>query len=188
MAEVGEVEPGKERSGWEMFTEAAKIYGAEGLSYEKLPDGREVLRQKLGEGWHGFGYDGTNFWLGLTTAKEREDFTAFAWNGNTKLRPSMPHKGIVTGENGKLLVDHPISQLFSQLRVQVGVEVHITGEHVNWEKSDRTRLQPENDGSLSGNIPVGGEIKAVIINLPAHWDDSGWVFGREQKLTILPRQ
>ncbi len=195
MPETGEAEPQPKPGGWGKFVEAAKGNGAQALSYEKLPDGSEVLSQKLGEGWHGLGYDGTNFWLGLTPAQDRVDHTGFRWNGNTKLRKGVNYKsrGIIPGvkgrffgKEGRLLSSHPIAQLFSHLQ-QAGVEVHITGEHVGWERSDKTRLKLLENGDLLGDIPTRVEIKALLTNISANWDDQGWNFGKEQVLTVKPQ-
>ena len=165
----------------EAFTKAAESYGALGMRYEKLEDGSEVLRQNLGEGWHGMGYDGTNIWMGLTAQGERSD-----WNANTVLRAGEEHKGITTGERGMLSADHPLSQLYSGLEDREGVEIHITGEHAGWGRSEETRLTADEEGKLRGNIPEGSEIKAMITNVKAEWDDSGWQLDQEQRLSIKP--
>ena len=176
-----ETEPGEGGRALEAFTKAAQDHGAEGMKYERLPDGSEVLSQNLGEGWHGMGYDGTNIWMGLTAQGERSD-----WNANTVLRAGEEHKGITTGERGMLSADHPLSQLYSGLEDREGVEIHITGEHAGWGRSEETRLTADEEGNLRGNIPEGSEIKAMITNVKAEWDDSGWQLDQEQRLSIKP--
>lgn len=170
----------------ERFTKAAEAYGATGMHYERLEGGSEVLSQKLGEGWHGLGYDtkDKSVWMGLTAQGERYD-----WNANTVLRGG--EQGIVAGEHGMLSADHPLSQLYSGLKDREGVEVHITGFHAGWGRSEQTRLTPDEEGNLLGNIPQGSEVKAVITNTEAEWFDGGpvgdaWKGGQEQRLTIKP--
>lgn len=169
------------------FCEAAKEYGVEGIEFERHPDGTEVLKQKLGEGWPGLGYDGQNIWLAPTLQTE-----GIGWNANTVF----PEKGVyrditITEKISGLRVHHPIARLFAGLRERKGVEVHITGAHVDWAIDERTRLVPDEAGNLVGNIPTGVKVKAVITNVEANWDDGGlpgdaWRRGQEQKLTIKP--
>jgi len=176
------MEPQATRMGaLEAFTQAAKDYGATGMNFEKHPDGTEVLSQKLGEGWHGLGYDGTNLWSGLTPSGERYD-----WNANTLLRQGETHRGITPGAQGKLDKDHPLAQLSKSLSAREGVEFHITGAHAGWQRDAITRLTPDEEGNLLGNIPVGTEIKAVITNVEAEWKDAGWKRDQVQRLTIKP--
>lgn len=177
---------GGEGGALEAFTKAAEAYGAFGMRYERLEDGSEVLRQNLGEGWHGMGYDGANVWMGLTAQGERYD-----WNANTLLRPGEEYRGINTGEKGRLSADHPLAQLYSGLKDREGVEVHVTGFHAGWGRSEETLLSPDEEGNLIGNIPEGSEIKAVVTNVEAEWFDGGppgeaWKGGQEQQLTIRP--
>lgn len=177
------------------FVTAAELYGARGITFEKLPDGTEVLSQKLGEGWHGLGWDGKNLWLGLTPAGER-----FDWNANTILRSGETYRGIIPGKEGQIAVDHPVRQLSKHianinhvLHHDRGmnlpdIELHVTGFHARWELNESTRLTYDRMGNSIGSIPTGSEIKAVINNVgqigTIKFEDAKWVPGAVQRLSI----
>lgn len=177
-----EDEPGGNHS-LEVFTQAARDYGVEGLEYHREGD-NEVLEQKVGEGWPGMGYDGENLWMGFTREAHAENQR---WNANTSLEAGQTYRGIVAGEGGMIASDHPLAKFFNDWHNrEPGSEFHITGEHAGWQRDDRTRLSVDEEGNLRGNIPVGKEIKAVITKVPAKWNDGQWKTGEMQRLEINP--
>lgn len=176
------------QTGLQEFVKAAKQYDAKGISYEITPDGTETISQKLGEGWHGLGFDGQNIWMGLTNAVNA---TKNDWNANTILANGQKYPGIINGISGQLTSDHPIAQFAQTLRkLNPNIVVHLTGAHANWNQNNTTMLTPDNKGNLRGNIPTGTEIKAAItgINkkLKISWDDGAWVMGATQRLSMQP--
>lgn len=166
------------------FCEAAKEYGAKGIEFERHPDGTEVLKQKVGEGWPGMGHDGENLWMGLTPEGHVENQR---WNANTILEEGKEYKGIATGGEGMITADHPLAKLFAARReANPDTEFHVTGGHTGWQRSEATRLTPDDEGNLHGNIPTGVEIKAVITEFDANWEDGKWRTGKTQRLEIAP--
>lgn len=167
----------------EVFTQAAKDYGIEGLKYQREGDS-EVLEQNVGEGWPGMGHDGENLWMGLT----REVHVANQrWNANTRLGEGRTYKGIDTGDEGMIAQDHPLAKFFIDWhKREPASEFHITGEHAEWQRDERTRLHFDQEGNLRGNVPVGKEVKAVITRVPAKWNDGKWATGAKQRLEIKP--
>lgn len=178
-----EAQPSGGRS-LEIFAQAAKDYGVEGLEYHREGDS-EVLEQPVGEGWPGMGYDGENLWMGLTPEAHIENQR---WNANTRLGEGQTYRGIVTGEDGMIASDHPLAGLFNDWHNrEADSELHITGEHADWQRDDRTKLQVDAEGNLRGNIPVGKEVKAVVTHVAAKWTDRGWgKGGAPQRLEIKP--
>ncbi|MBM4401933.1 MAG: hypothetical protein FJ044_01690 [Candidatus Cloacimonetes bacterium] len=165
------------------FVEAAEEYGIEGLGCHVEGD-REVLEQKVGEGWPGLGYDGKNLWMGLTHEAHVENQR---WNANTILDRGREYKGILTGEEGVITGDHPLAKLFAAwCEGNPNTEIHITGVHAGWQRSESTRLSPDKEGNLHGNIPTGVEIKVVITDFDAKWDDGKWRIGETQRLEVAP--
>lgn len=167
------------------FVEAAKAYGVTGIECRKEGD-NSVLEQNLGEGWRGLGYDKdeNNLWIGLANEGHIPNQ---GWDGNTKLQEGTAYKGIAPGEQGMLAFDHPVTVLAGDLHKNIpDSQVHVTGEHVNWQINDRTRLKPDEKGNLLGNIPAGIQIKVAVTHVIAEWQDGGWKNGEKQKLTIRP--
>lgn len=182
-----EGEPGENLSGLEDFVVAAEKLGVTGMQYERHPDGTEVIIQNVGEGWPGLGHDGKNLWLGLTPSST-DQARKNAWNENTILKPGQSYPEI---EEDGLSLGHPLTQLAAKLGNREGVEFHVTGEHAGWALDEGTKLTPERNEkgelvALSGNIPRGGQIKAVAKNVVARWEDAQWRFGQPQRLTIAP--
>lgn len=180
-------EPGENLSGLGDFVVAAEKLGIQGMRYERYPDGTEALVQNLGEGWPGLGYDGQNLWLGLTPSTEG-NANKNAWNKNTVLELGQLYPEI---EEDRLSAQHPLTQIAAKLSQREGVEFHVTGAHVGWVIDERTRLNLDRDKegnvvALRGTIPRGTEIKAVVRNVKAKWEDAAWRPGQPQKLTIAP--
>lgn len=165
------------------FVETAREYGIEGLDCHVEGD-REVLEQKVGEGWPGLGYDGENLWMGLALEAHLENQR---WNANTVLEEGKEYKGIVTGDEGMIAADHPLVKLFAaRHEANPDTEFHVTGGHAGWQRSEATRLTPDNEGNLCGNIPTDVEVKVVITEFDATWKDGRWRTGETQRVEIAP--
>ena len=154
----------------EAFIAAAERYGVRGLSYERLEDGSEMLTQNKGEGWKGLGADWTLF-IGLTP--EGEDP-----HHNTVLKDGEAYRAITPGEKGRIGKDHPIAILVSKLRGQGrDIQTHLIGTHTDWEKRKAgnqdvgTELMLDEEGSLTGNIPVDQEMKLMVEGAQFRWFD-----------------
>jgi len=160
----------------EAFVQAAEEYGVGGIEYQSLPDNTEVMTQPQGLGWHAISYSPSRHRLQLgltptfqTTEEDRQ-------NGTSTLNPDLPHRGITLGTNGGLSVDHPIARLYEELSRWQGVGIYITGEHAGWKIARGTQLNPTRDEqgnliSLVGYIPGNTQLKAVITNVDAKWEE-----------------
>lgn len=173
----------------EQFVSSATAYGAKNMRIEQSKDGIITIHQKLGEGWHGLGFDGQNLWMGLTAADQA---TKQDWNGNTVLVPNQKYAGITTGEHGKLAQEHPVAKLASHLlQFDPTVSLHITGEHTKWQIGENTKLKSDTYGNLVGNIPTETELKAVICGATEKtsvlWIDGDWESGQNQQLSFKTR-
>lgn len=154
----------------EAFIAAAEKYGAEGITYERLENGREMMTQPKGEGWQSLGTDWT-FFIGLTPEGEGP-------HSNTVLKDGETYRGISAGENGEISKDHPVAILVSKLRDQGrDIQAHLIGNHTSWEKRESddqvigTELEVDEEGNLTGNIPVDQEMKLMVEGAQFGWAD-----------------
>ncbi len=154
----------------EAFIAAAEEYGVEGLTHEILQDGREMMTQPKGEGWKALGADWTLF-IGLTPEGEGP-------HNNTLLKDGDTYREITPGEKGKIGKDHPVAILVSKLSEQrKGIQAHLIGNHTDWEKRESddqvigTELEVDEEGNLTGNIPVDQEMKLMVEGAQFGWAD-----------------
>ena len=180
MASEGEVT--SEMNNLEAFVETARdYYGIEGMTWHKEGD-NPVVEQKVSEGWPGMGYSENKLWMGLTPEARKPNQ---GWNENTLLEERKKYKGIIPGKQGIIASEHPLVVLFRTLqKTNPELELHVTGEHAEWQTNENTRLTPDQYGNLIGNIPVGKEVKTVITPVQAKWADGGWRKGAPQRLEI----
>lgn len=174
------------KTGLEKFASSAIALGAKDMHIEQAIDGTITIKQKLGEGWQGLGFDGQNLWMGLTPANLA---TKHDWNGNTLLIANQKYTGITTGEHGQLAQEHPIATLTNHLlQIDPTISVHITGDHTKWQINENTKLTSDKQGNLIGNIPIDTELKAVICGatdkISINWIDGDWKSGQNQQLSF----